>query len=86
MSDRDNIREEVKKDIENKMGVLIHLVVYLLVNAFLYISAIVTRDGVTELPIVSIGWGFGLSIHFIKVFFLNNNFIERRVDERMKNI
>lgn len=76
--------ERAKKDIENKVGFVIHLGVYLLVNIFILIpqNGFDVLDG-SLLP--TFGWGIGLVAHFLKVFILNDNYIEKVVDRKMND-
>jgi hypothetical protein len=57
--------EETVSTEEAKTGFEIHLVVYVLVNLLLFIINMANRSGGLWFFYPLIGWGIGLSIHYI---------------------
>lgn len=88
MKNTDNIREDerkrVKKLLEDKMSFATHLIVFILVNAFILLPVKSFSD-FDFFPIPTICWGVGLLTHFLKVFVYNSDYIEKKVDEKLNH-
>ena len=74
----DKINEEImklaKKRVILKKSLLIHLMIYIIINALLLAIYFLTTPGGYFWPIWSIsGWGVGLIIHGIVVMYLLSN-------------
>lgn len=54
-----------------KLGFIVHATVYLLVNLMLLSLSLSTGRGWAVFPLI--GWGFGLAVHGVVVFFLTGN-------------
>jgi|SRR5690606_18421922 hypothetical protein len=74
---REDIQREkyrrAKKQVEEIKGFYIHLVVYLLVNAFILVNIYNNVDDFWIWPhfFTLLGWGIGLAFHAAKVFGYN---------------
>jgi len=63
----DDLARRARKRVSMKMGFYVHLLVYVLVNAGLYLLNLVKGGGSWHLwPLA--GWGIGLAIHGIVTF------------------
>ncbi len=64
---------------EAKTGFEIHVVVYVLVNALLLVINLLNRDGGLWFFYPLIGWGIGLSIHYLAaVRNVKNNILDHQ--------
>ncbi len=77
---KDVLRENIKKSIEAKMGFLTHVVVYILVNAFILLPNNQLDLNLSYTP--TLFWGIGIVLHFVKVFIFNNEYIEKKVNDK----
>jgi len=71
MISEEELRKKAEKYAENKIGFYIHFAAYVMVNLFL-ITIWYTSTGVSSFPwfvYVTVGWGIGIVIHFVAVFF-----------------
>jgi hypothetical protein len=75
--------EEAKKRIEELQGYYAHLAAYVAVNLFLIVINLVTLEESGEIwffyPLL--GWGIGLFIHTIVVFFRGRDWQDRKMQE-----
>jgi len=69
-----------------KFGFMIHLTVFVTVNAFLYFINQRTTPGVTWFPFPLGGWAIGLTIHGLVVFLSGSGLRERMVDTEMRRL
>lgn len=61
------LRRQARKRVDQKMGFLVHLLVYVCVNAGLFfISNVFGAGRWSSLPLL--GWGLGLAIHGLVTF------------------
>jgi hypothetical protein len=81
--DNDAAYQRARQRVAALRGFYIHLTVYLLVNAFLFLINIVTSPGTLWFYWVLFGWGIGLLLHAIGVFgFGNNGWLGKDWEER----
>lgn len=82
--------KRAKKKVDEIKGFYVHLVVYILVNAFILGNIFYHVDNFWEWPhfITLFGWGIGLAFHAAKVFgynpFLGKNWEKRMIDKYME--
>ena len=79
----DQVRRRAEKRVEDKLGFLRHLVVYLLVNGFLFGVNMLTAPSFLWFFFPIGGWGIALVAHFVTVFVLGGGAVE---DWRRKEI
>jgi len=71
MTLEEELRKKAEKYAEDKIGFYIHFAAYFMVNLFL-INIWYTSTGASSFPwlvYVTVGWGIGIVIHFVAVFF-----------------
>lgn len=75
--------EEAKKRAKDKLDFLQHLMVYVVVNFLLVILNFFTSPGTWWSLWSIVGWGIGLSIHFMATFVFDGLFkgLEKRLIE-----
>ena len=78
--DNQEIDRLARKRAGAKMGFIVHATVYVLVNLMLVAMAVSMGRNWAVFP--AIGWGFGLAIHGVVVFFLTGNGLHQRLVER----
>ena len=79
MSDTATTPEErARKRVNDLIGILIHVVVFALVNTFLWIQDIAGGGGVDWAYWTTVPWGIGLMIHAIVFFFSRGGFEVRK--------
>jgi hypothetical protein len=85
--DSQELRQKAAKKAEEKMGFLIHLGVYILVNILLFFVWWFTNgDDVFPWFIFPlIGWGIGLCAHFIGVY-ATYNFLEKMTEKELRKL
>ena len=65
----EELRKKAEKNVEEKIGLYIHISVFLLVNILLYVIWWTTGPGSFPWPIfATIGWGIGVVAHIIVTF------------------
>ena len=69
-----------------KFGFMIHLTVFVCVNAFLFFVNQRTTPGVAWFAFPLGGWAIGLAIHGLVVFLSGSGLRERRVDSEMRRL
>lgn len=69
-----------------KFGFMIHLTVFVTVNAFLYFINQRTTPGVTWFPFPLGGWAIGLALHGLVVFLSGSGLRERMIDAEMRRL
>ncbi len=67
-----------------KLGFLIHLTVFVLVNGFLLLSSLTATTQGTWVRWPSLGWGLGLAIHGIVAFGAFNGLYARLLDREIQ--
>jgi hypothetical protein len=67
----EEIYQQARKRVEEKKGLLIHAIVYVLVNAILVIIWAVTNHGYPWFWWPLGGWGIGLIFNFLGVYVFN---------------
>ncbi len=79
------IYNKAKKRVESKIGLVIHLVVYLLVNGLLYVINITTSPDYKWFLWPLAGWGVGLVFHALAVFLSAGgaDYKERMIEKEM---
>ena len=83
------IYQEAKKRVEEKKGVFIHFIVYILVNILLVIIWAFPAGGGYPWFLWPLGgWGIGLIFHFLGVFVFsrNTNWDRRQIEKEVGNI
>lgn len=84
--------DRAKKRVDEIKGFYTHLIVYLLVNAFLFLSAIgIFREnfGSMEMPgwahfTTPFFWGIGLLFHGLYVFHFKSGFFKKWEDKKIR--
>lgn len=70
--DMDNSTESLeslaRKRVNMRIGFLVHLVVYILVNLFLIILNLITSPSSLWFVWITLGWGIGLFFHGVSAF------------------
>ena len=79
--------EEAKKRVEELKGFYQHLIVYLLVNTFLFVVNLLTSRGNWWFYWPLFGWGIGVTAHGASVFmsggFLGKSWEDRKIRQLM---
>ncbi|MBI2906320.1 MAG: 2TM domain-containing protein [Chloroflexi bacterium] len=70
------LRRRAEKRVEDKLAFFKHLVVYLLVNAFLFGVNMLTAPHFLWFFFPLGGWGIALAAHFVTVFMLGGTMVE----------
>ncbi len=87
MSDQERY-ERARKQVEEIRGFYYHLLVYVLVNAFLIITNILTSPGDWWFHWALFGWGIGVAVHWFSVFagggLLGKDWEERKIKQLME--
>jgi hypothetical protein len=82
--------QEAKRRVKAIRGFYIHLVVYVLVNALLFLIDITTSSGVFWFYWPLLGWGIGLVLHAVFVFgvgyWLGPEWEEKKIKETMDQV
>jgi hypothetical protein len=78
--DNQEIERLARKRAGAKMGFVVHATVYVLVNLMLAAMAISMGRNWAIFP--AIGWGFGLAVHGVVVFFVTGNGLHEYLLER----
>ena len=90
MNDQEKYKK-AEKTVEAKLGFYRHLIVYLAVNALLFIINIITAPHELWFQWPLIGWGIGLFFHGVGVFrhpktsSLKERMIEKEMKKQSKN-
>lgn len=71
MHTQDDIERIARKRAGAKMGFIVHATIYVLVNLMLLAMSLSMGRGWAVFPLL--GWGFGLAVHGVVVFFLTGN-------------
>jgi len=69
-----------------KFGFLIHLTVFVAVNALLFVINQRTTPGYAWFPFPLGGWAIGLSIHGLAVYLSGSGLRERRVEDELRKL
>lgn len=69
-----------------KFGFLVHLAVFVAVNALLFAINRQTMPGHAWLPLPLGGWAFGLSLHGLAVYFPASGLRERLVEDELRKL
>lgn len=72
-----------KKRVEEKKGLLIHLGVYVIINAGLAALDALTAGG-WWFYWVMLGWGIGMAIHIVVYFVENSSFVREWEEKELK--
>jgi len=85
MNDQEKYKK-AEKIVEAKLGFYRHLIVYLAVNALLFIINIITAPRALWFYWPLIGWGIGLFFHGVSVFShaKTSSLKERMIQKEMK--
>ncbi|MBK8563814.1 MAG: 2TM domain-containing protein [Saprospiraceae bacterium] len=62
-----DIHQEAEKRVKSKAKFFKHLFAYVVVNSFLFLTALFDGEPFGAMPVM-IGWGIGLAFHYLKVF------------------
>lgn len=85
--DQQESYERAKKRVEDIKGFYIHLLTYVVVNAFLLILNYLTSPGQYWVKWPIFGWGIGIVMHALSVFgtgrFMGREWEERKIREIM---
>ena len=78
--------KKARRRVEEIRGFYIHLVVYVLVNAFLFLIDSTTSPGVFWFYWPLMGWGIAVVLHALRVFggTFGSNWEEKKIAELMK--
>jgi hypothetical protein len=68
MNEKDITFQRAKKRVEALRGFYIHLIVYVIVNLFLFLLNIMTSPDVLWFYWPLLGWGIAIVVHAISVF------------------
>ena len=85
MEQRDLLRI-ARRRASAKFGFLIHLTVFVLVNAMLFFINQSTSPGVAWSLFPLAGWGLGLSIHGLAVFLSGSGLRERMIEGELRKL
>jgi len=88
-SPEDERYKAAKKRVEDVKGFWVHLLVYLCVNAGLFLINLVSSPGTWWVQWVLLGWGIGLAIHALSVFVFEGRIFgpaweQRQIDRIMQ--
>ena len=81
-----DMRRIARRRAAAKFGFLIHLTVFVAVNAFLFFVNQRTSPGVSWFAFPLGGWGLGLAIHGLAVFLSVSGLKERMVESEMRRL
>ncbi len=73
-------RGRIRKNIEERMGFVTHLIIFLIVNIIIILPENLI-EGIQLFNLPTIGWGIGVVAHFLKAFVFNSDFVENKVDQ-----
>jgi hypothetical protein len=65
--------DRAKCRVEEKLGFVMHLVAYIVINAFLVVLNHATSPGYFWAKWSMLGWGIGLVLHGVGVFIVGDN-------------
>ena len=82
----DQSYEQAKKKVKAKIGFMIHLTVYILVNGLLISINLFQSDGTAWSAWPMFGWGIGLLFHGLGVFLFSSlaKFKEQMIQNELK--
>ncbi len=82
----EELRKKAKKIAKDKIGFYVHFIIYIVVNAFLFIQWywITGGGGFPWVLTTTIGWGVGIVIHFLAVFVIGpqSEKIQGKIEEK----
>ncbi len=83
MTDRRTMtaEERAEQRVEERKGLMIHSVVFVLVNALLWAQDLIAGGGLDWAYWTTIAWGIGLAIH-ASVYVMSNSSMDDRAYER----
>ncbi len=73
--------KQAKKRIKELRGYYGHLTAYVSVNVFLIILNLLTHPGTLWFFFPLLGWGIGLAIHTVQVFWVGNEWEARKMEQ-----
>ncbi len=73
--------EQAKERIEELRGFYAHLAAFVAVNVFLLLLNLITSPGFLWFIFPLLGWGIGLAIHAVMVFWTGNDWERRKMEE-----
>jgi len=76
--------QRAEKKVEAKFGFYSHLAVYMAVNTLLIVINLSTSPKYLWFKWPLIGWGIGLFVHALSVFFISARFKEQMVEKEME--
>ena len=76
--------QRAEKKVEAKFGFYSHLAVYMAVNTLLIVINLSTSPQYLWFKWPLIGWGIGLFVHALSVFFISARFKEQMVEKEME--
>lgn len=86
----DELRARAEARVKAREDFRIHLLVYVLVNAFLWIIWFTTAGpGGTQVPwplFATLGWGIGLVAHWWTVYGVNDTRREAEIEKEMRRL
>ena len=84
----EEIYQQARKRVEEKKGVFVHLIVYILVNILLIIIWAVTDAGFPWFIFPLGGWGIGLLFHILGVFVFSrqSNWERREIEKEAERL
>jgi len=82
----ENLDEKLFKEAEERIGFKQHLRTYIAINLLIWLFWFFTRgidgnyDGLWPIY-ATLGWGFGILMHYLNVYKYNGNAIEKEVEK-----
>ena len=84
MATDEELRAEAVERLQARRGFFVHLGVYIIVNAALFLQWAIVTPGAGYWPIWTLfGWGVGLAFHGLAVFAGNKEPDEARIEREM---
>lgn len=76
MATDDELMRKARKQVEDRVGFYVHFAAYLSVNALFVFFWWLAGGGFPWFVIPMAGWGIGVAVHFVAVFF-GQGYVER---------
>lgn len=83
---QDEIERRARRNVGARMGFAIHASAYVLVNAGLIAVATLRSDGAHWPLFPALGWGIGLAIHGLAVFFSTSGVRDRMIERERRRL
>lgn len=90
MNTEERTYQQAQRRVREIRGFYVHTVVYVLVNALLFLINIITAPDVLWFYWPLLGWGIAIVVHAISVFgfgpWLGQEWEEKKIDEYMDRV